>query len=354
MPNMNGGCVTPTPFEMTEVPPLYYPFQKSEQWFLNNVTPTQYINSNTIVTRRPDTFRGIQQLRGNFNIPPATTSNYNRYGTLCTYVPTYWGEYDAITEAEMATVAEPSSAPCYAGMLDLRKAVALMQQDLTLRQLVRMEYNSARTVIQGQYTAIDKNGRVVDVQHYNINRRIEVPAWTDFANSWPLRFFTGLQQDYRGQSAARFSGPGVKYILNSATLNVLYQNTNPYDFGKLGASACCILPTVSWYNEQLTARGLGTIIVNDNGWYDDAGSWNPFVPDGYVIVIGTRPDVKYPGSYYLTVVLNSCLEGPEQGMWMFYKDDCGEHMTREVRVGMGHNGIVILTNPEMIIVAKVF
>jgi hypothetical protein len=338
---------------MVEVTPEFYPFQKSDQWFLNNVVPTRYIANTSIVLRRPDTFRGIQQHRGNFNIPAANNSSYNRYGTLCTYTPTYWGEFDTLTEAEMGTVAEPGPG-CPAGMLDLRKAVTIMQQQLSLHQLVRMEFNAARTIVQGQYLALDKNGKVVDSQPFDILRRIEVPAWTDYEHSWPLHFFTSLQTQYRGRSAARFSGPGVKYVMNSATLNVMYLNTNPYDFGKLGASACCVLPTVGWYNEQLTARGLGQIVINDTGWYDDAGYWNLFVPDGYVIVIGVRPDVKYPGNYFLTVVLNDCLEGPEQGMWAYYDDDCGRNISREIKVGMGHNGIVILTNPEMIIVAKVF
>lgn len=346
-------CVIPTPYEIVNLGALVIQKRRKDLLGLNTILPTQYHDSSLIVLHRPDILRGEQQWRGPSTNPPVVTDQYNRYGQYCTLTPGYWGEQWSINEAELAMVAEPGS--CAGEPLNARNEVARWTNWLTYRGLIRMEHLIWQALLHGVYVAQNLAGQVVFKQFFNIRKGSFAVPWTDLTNSTPLANLADLAVMFR-DTDAMFSGSGVRYYMNQRTLNVLFRNINPNDIGKGNISACCQVIDLDWINGALSARGLGKIVVYEGRWIDSNNGVNMFLPDGFVVVVGTRPDADYPGRYYLTRNLNQCLQmsGNERGMWYFYKDNCGEQMVRTITIGMGHNGGPVIEYPETVISLRVF
>lgn len=344
-------CIIPSPAEIVRVGAQIIPYRRKELLGLTDMLPTRYVDNTQIIINRPDIIRGLQQWRGLASEPPVNTGPFNRMGRFCTFYPGYWGETQSINEAELAMVAEPPSGGNWApGMpLSAKNEIARIQNILTVRMLMRMEKNVWDTLRTGRYIALDRNGNIMFEQMFNIRHVRASVDWTDIINAAPLAVLRSLPELFR-DSSATFTGQCVKYYMNRTTLNRLLENRNPNDIGRGSLSACCQTVTLDWINGQLEAQGLGRIVVYDNRWIDDNDGIHLFIPDGYVIVKGCRPDTTLVGNYYLTKVLNDCLKmgGNEKGMWYFLKDNCGQMITRQITVGAGHNGGPIIEYPEMI------
>lgn len=350
MPN---DCIIPTPAEIVAVGARIIPYRRKDLVGINDLMPMKYVNNTHIIINRPDIIRGLQPWRGLGGEPPVTTDQFNRDGEFCLFWPGYWGETKMVTESELANVAEPGTCP--GQPLDARKEIARIQNRLTYRMLMRMEKLVWDTLRTGRYVAMNEAGRVIFEQFFNIRMVRATVDFTDLVNSRPLSFFRSLPEIFRDTSAM-FTGDCVRYYMNRTTLNRILENSNGLDLGRGNLSACCNTIGLDWVNAQFASQGLGRIVIYDNRWVDEQGGIHLFIPDGWVIIKGCRPDAVVPGHYYLTKVLNSCIElsGDMQGMWYFLHDNCGEKIVREITVGAGHNGGPILEYPEMIISAQVF
>ncbi len=220
---------------------------------------------------------------------------------------------------------------------------------------MRMEKLAWDALRTGRYIAQNQIGQTIFQQFFNINFVRATVPFTNIVQSAPLSFFRSLPEIFR-QSSAMFTGSCVTYYMNRTTINRFLENRNPNDLGRGNLSSCCNTMTLEWVNNQLSAQGLGQIVVYDNRWVDDHGGIQLFIPDGTVIIKGCRPDTSQVGHMYLTKSMNECLEmkGDAQGMWYFFHDSCGTKVAREITVGSGFNGGPIIEYPEMVISAQVF
>ncbi len=349
-------CVIPAPGEIIEFGALIIPNRRKDLIGITEVLPTAYVANTKIIIRRPDIIRGRQKYRGLSSEPPVNGTRFNKYGKYCEFMPGYWGETDKITEGELAMTAEPptGSEQCFGKPLNGKKEIGRIQFRQTVRMLQRMESNVWDTLRTGRYIALDENGNVVVEENFNIRFVRATVPWTSLTDSAPLALLRGLPEKFRNTSA-KFRGRAVKYYMNNTTVNYLLANRNPNDIGKGNLSACCNTINLEWINAQLDSQGLGMIVIYDNVWTDDNDGVHLYIPDGWVIVVGTRPDATRPGNYFLTLVLNDSLEvGSEKGIWYYLHDSRGEKVTREITVGTGHNGGPILAYPEMVISLRVF
>lgn len=345
-------CIVPTPTEIVKVGAQIIPYRKKDLLGMNQLLPFKYVDNTTITINRPDIIRGLQQWRGLASEPPRISSEFDRWGRSCMFWPGYWGETETITEAELAQNAEPGSCP--GEPLNAKNEVARIQNRLTVRMLMQIEKLIWDVLRTGRYVATNNLGQIIFQQYFAIRRIRATVDWTDIVNSAPLAFLRSLPEIFRDTSA--MFGNTAVYYMNRTTLNRMLENRNPNDLGRGSLSSCCNTVTLEWINGQLEAQGLGKIVVYDNRWIDDQGGIHLFIPSGTVIIKGQRPDANVAGHYYLTKVLNDCLEmkGDMQGMWYFFKDSCGEKITREIVVGAGHNGGPIIEYPEMVVSAQVF
>lgn len=350
-------CVIPSPAEFIQIGRKLIPNKRKDLLGLSELLPTKYVNNTSIVIKRPDILRGLQPWRGLGEEPPVNRTPFNRYGRDCVFKPGYWGETRSITEYELAVSAEPATSAenYYPHMpLDVKEEIARIQEGQTTRMLNRMEKSVWDALRTGRYLALDEEGQPVLEEFFAIRHVRAAVDWDDPSTSAPLATLRAFPEEFRDSSAS--FGVGTQYWMNRTTLNRILENRNQYDLGKLAQSACCNLLDLSWINGQLGAQGLGGIRVYDQKWVDDKDNIHLFIPDGYVIVVGTRPDTKNVGSYYLTKVLNNgrTLDGNDKGIWYFLKDNGMEQVTRKVVVGTGHNGGPIIEYPEMVISLQVF
>lgn len=350
-------CIIPSPAEIIKVGAQIIPYRRKELLGLTELMPTTYVDNTQIIINRPDIVRGLQQWRGLASEPPVNDARFNRMGKFCTFYPGYWGETIGINEAEIAMVAEPPTGGTWsAGQpLSIKNEVGRIQNRLTVRMLNRIEKNVWDTLRTGRYIATDMNGNIIFEQFFNIRKARAAVDWNDIVNSAPLATLRSLPELFR-DSSATFTGSGVRYYMNRTTLNRLLENRNANDIGKGSLSACCQTVTLEWINGQLEAQGLGRIVVYDNRWVDDQDGVHLFLPDGWVIAKGVRPDSQKVGNYYLTKVMNDGLKmgGDERGFWYFLNDNQGREVTRKVTVGAGHNGGPIIYYPEMVVSLQVF
>ena len=173
--------------------------------------------------------------------------------------------------------------------------------------------------------------------------------WSNFAGSYPLRDFRQIQLLGRGTSA-RFDTCARAYM-NRETANLLFANTNPLDVGRVGLSACCNFMSLEMINTQFAAQGLPQIVIYDEGWIDENDGFNLFIPTGYVVIVGCRPNNVPPGHYWLTRNAVNC--SVTSGFWQKLVDNCDRAVPREIQIFDGHNGGPALEYPRMVVVLRV-
>lgn len=349
-------CVTPSPGEVIKVGERIIPYTKKELLGINELMPMKFVNSTKIIINRPDIIRGTQSWRGLGGQASTISRRRNRYGDYCTFEPGYWGDSDSLGEAEIGMVAEPAEGGAYSGeVLSVKNEIARMQRDMTIRMLMRMEKNVWDTLVTGRYIAKDNEGNVIFEDAFNTQHvRVSVP-WNNITDSAPLAVLRSLPEEFRN-SSANFTGKKVRYYMNRTTANRLLENRNPNDIGKGNLSSCCTTVSLDWINAQLDSQNLGQIVIYDNRWVDENDLVHLFIPDGVVVVKGTRPDSNSVGNYMMTKVLNGGTElaGESKGVWYIVNDNIGREDARKIKVSAGHNGGPIISYPETIIALQVW
>lgn len=295
------------------------------------ILPFRNTESAQIIFQQPDIFRGLQQWRGLDQPTTAVDDRYDIYGRMCVLEPGYWGEHDFIDEAFMTRAAQPNSCM---DTLDLTGLMVTLQQRLLERRYNRVEFSIWQALVFGRYEALNQQGQIVAQATYNI-QQVAVPIpWTTILTSAPLDNFRTVQLLSRGTSTD-FGSCATAYM-NRVTANQLFRNQNPNDVGKAGLTACCTFMGLDIVNQQFAAQGLPQINIYDQGYIDDAGNFQPYIPDGKVVIVGCRPGGVPPGHYWLTRNMVNC--GVNSGFWMKVHDNCEYAVPRKIMLYDGHNG----------------
>lgn len=345
MPILSAGCWVPTAAEIQRLQMELFPRYLEGRVGLE-IMPFRETEMASIVLNQPDIFKGLQQFRGLDKPTNRVPERYNPYGNFCQVEPGYWGEHDELGE-EILT--KWGGINCNT-MLDVTGYITMIQQRLLERRANRIEYNIWQTLIFGRYTALNNSGQIIHEAQFNIqNVSVGVP-WTTFGTSFPLRDFRAIQLLGRGTSA-RFDTCARAYM-NRVTANALMSNTNPHDVGRVGLSACCIFMSPEQINQQFAAQGLPQIVIYDEGYIDDNGGFNVYIPDGYVVIVGCRPGNEPVGAYWLTRNAVNC--GITSGFWQKMVDSCDREVPRRIQIWDGHNGGPAIHYPRAIVVMRVF
>lgn len=345
MPHLVSGCFVPTAAELVQLQMELFPRYLEGRVGLE-IMPFAETDLPAIVLHQPDIFKGLQAFRGLAKPTMVVPERYNPYGTMCQVEPGYWGEHDEIGEEIMTKWGGVGSCNT---ILDTTQYITWIQQRLLERRANRIEYNIWQVLAFGRYTALNQSGQIIHEAQFNIQNVSAGVPWTNFAGSFPLRDFRAIQLLGRGTSA-RFDTCARAYM-NRETANLLFSNTNPQDVGRVGLSACCIFMSPEQINQQFAAQGLPQIVVYDEGYIDDNGSFNTFIPFGYVIVVGCRPGGVPIGHYWLTRNAVGC--SITSGFWQKLVDTCDREVPRRIKVFDGHNGGPALEYPRATVVLRV-
>lgn len=344
MPVTVAGCSYPTSAELRMLQMDLLP-RFSEGRLAFDILPFTESDAAEILFQQPDIFRGMQQWRGLDQPTNVVGQRYNPYGKICTVAPGYWGEHDYISEEFMTRAAQPGTCST---PIDLTEYIARLSERLMERRYNRVEFLIWQSLVFGRYEALNSSGQVVHQAQYNVQQVAAAIPWSDFANSTPMGDFRQIQLRSRGTSAS-FNSDAIAYM-NRVTANCLFQNQNPNDVGKVGLSACCTFMGPDMVNQQFAAQGLPQLKIYDEGYVDDYGNFQPYIPDGYVVIVGRRPGGVPIGHFWLTRNAVGC--EISKGFWQKIIDDCERAIPRKIGLYDGFNGGPAIEYPRAIVVLQ--
>jgi hypothetical protein len=135
--------------------------------------------------------------------------------------------------------------------------------------------------------------------------------------------------------------------MNRTTFNSLLSNTNANDFGGRKGNFGASINGPVGVNQVMAADDLPEIVIYDMGYIDDTNTFQLYIPNNKVIVVGQRPAGQPVGEYRFTRNANNPDIGP--GPYMMTVDD-PDRIPRTIEVHDGHNGGHIMWFPSAVVV----
>lgn len=294
-----------------------------------------------------DNYTGLMQIRGLDGEPPVIPNiGWKKYRME----PGAYGEWAPISETEMTQRRVPGS---YNQPISLDALVMERQEQLLSRRIDRIRWILWTLLISGTFTVPGENGQVLHAGAFAVQSVTAVVPWTTYATATPLADLRGLLLLYAGKSFA--FGPGARFIMNRITFNALLSNTNSADlYGKRLQGGGTVIG-VEDVNRILLSLELPPIEIYDKGYYPDGGgAFTRFVPNGKVVVVGSRPNGESIGEFQYTRNANN--EGFAPGPYTYVSDslDSNQPVPRRIRVDDGFNGGPALFFPGAVIVFTAF
>ncbi|HKO43339.1 MAG TPA: major capsid protein [Pyrinomonadaceae bacterium] len=206
------------------------------------------------------------------------------------FTPIPHKETDLLTERD---ILDAAALGTLGGVVELTSEIGRITRERAEKNYVRAEIEIWQA-LRG-HLQINENGVRVDevfpVQTYNA----EVD-WDEVETAKILSDLAavGLKFPFTGAS-----GRGAVGYLNQVTANWVLGNRNPDDlFGFQNQNFLKLPYSLEEVNKILTARGVPTLEVYDEGYVDEGDDEVRFIEDGEVIVIGKRAEPV--GDYALT------------------------------------------------------
>lgn len=299
-----------------------------------SILPVREIDAHIISWVQKDNYTGLQALRGLGGAP----SRVNRVGdNRYTMTPGVYGEYISIDELVLTAKADPVTMR----PIDLTTEVSEAQLQLLQRRLDRIKY-IAWNVLQGRFSVANGRG-VIHTDAYEVQSSVVGTSWATYTTSTPLADLLEVRTTFARGRSCSFGADAMLYG-NSSTISDLFLNSNAADLGgrKLNNSSVMGVGDV---NTILNSMGLPSLFIYDGGYYtEDTDTWNMFIPDGVLILVGKR-QAETAGYYAMT--RNGQTGQP--GSYSFVKDDT-QKVPRSPEVHDGHNGGPCLEYPGDIVV----
>lgn len=310
------------------------------------ILPIRNVDSHVLAWEQLDNYTGLQQVRGLNGDPPRV----KRLGAK-RYImePGVYGEFTTIDELELTTRRQFGSlnAP-----IDISDLVMGAQDHLLGRRLDRIEFIIWTLIVTGTFSVAGPSGAVIHTDAYT-TQTYAGSDWSVAGTATPLADFRAMQLLSRGRSVD--FGPTAMAIMNRTTFNSLVGNTNANDLSGRYTVLQNTARSPSSMNLILTGEGLPNIVVYDEGYIDEAGTFQLFIPTDKVVVIGRRLSGAPVGEYRFTRNIQNA--GMAPGAYTAVIDrgaeGSGRTIPRSIEVHDGHNGGPALYHPGSIIVASV-
>lgn len=329
----------PTATELMEIEQVKLPRMVQDSPIFK-LFPFEGKRSHLLEWEQKDNYVGLQQVRGLNGEPPRVTAVGLRAFMM---KPGVYGEFMAIDEMER-TLRRANGT--FNVPVDLTDLTMEKQDQLLVRRLNRIEWLCWQLVVYGYFRVLDNKGAVVHTSGYTQQQYTAGTAWSTLATSKPLDDFRNIQLLARGQSA-EFSAGSVAYV-NRVQANRLLANTNNDDFGgKFAPPGFSRITSIAGMNTILSLEGLPTIEVYDDGYHDEAGVWQQWIPDGVAIVVGRRSNGAPIGNFRFTYNVNN--PGGDAAPYTRVIDRGDDTIPALVEVHDGFNGGPVLYYPGAVV-----
>lgn len=301
-----------------------------------SILPIVEEDSHILMWEQEDNWTGLQQLRGLGGAPGEVQKvGSSRY--LVT--PGVYGERTTLDETELTIGRTPGT---FNQPINISRLVMRDQDRLLARRLDRLKYIGWQLVTTGAYNVSGPNG-IVHADSYTL-QTLAGSDWSNPATATPLADFRAMQLKSRGKSVS--FGADAKAYMNRVTLNRMLSNTNTNDLAGKRTSGLATVMSLADINTILAGEGLPQIVVHDDGYLNDAGTFVPWIADGVVTVVGRRTNGAAIGDYCMTRNANN----PNAAPGTYTKvDDDPRRVPRTIYVHDGHNGGPRLYFPSAIV-----
>ncbi len=305
--------------------------------------PMREMDAATLLWEQLDNYTGLQQVRG-INGAPSRVKNVGVKRYLME--PGYYGEFAEIDELELTQRRVPGAFGQPIRIDDL----VMERQDLLLqRRLDRIELICWTLLTTGTFAVSAVQGGVHHTDTFPLQTFAAAVSWGTPATATPLNDFRTVQLKHRGHSVS--FGPDAMAVMNQVTANKLLTNTNAADLYGRRTQGLGTYNSIKSINDLLAQDGLPQIMVYDKGYLDDSNTFQVFIPDNVVVVIGKRPGSRPVGEYRLTRNANNPDGKPGAYMKVV---DTGEHeVPRRLMVHDGHNGGPVIYFPSSLVIMSV-
>lgn len=291
-----------------------------------------------------DNFIGMQGVRG-LNGQPSRVRRIG--GKRFTMEPGVYGEYTNIDEQEMTTRRQWGSE---AQVIDITDLVLEAQDQLLQRRIDRIRFIGWTLLTKGWFSVSDETGVLTHTDAYPVQTFVAAVTWATVATATPLANFRAIKLLGRGRSTS-FGSNSVAYM-NQGTFNSMVANTNSADIAgrrTIGLNALVALNRDE-INRVLLGEDLPQIAIYDEGYYDDNATFNLFIPNNVVVLVGTRPGSAPVMEYIMTRNVNNPGEAP--GAYTKVVDN-PDIVPREIKVHDGHNGGPAMYYPGSVVIMQV-
>jgi hypothetical protein len=306
-----------------------------------DIFPIQSVNTNILEWEQKDNFTGLQQVRG-LNGMPSRVKMVS--GKRFLYTPGVYGEFMIIDERQ---ITERRPYGPFAGAIDISDLVREGQDKLLGRELDRQESTIWTLLATGTFSVSDGTS-VLHTDAYTTQTFSAGVPWATVATATPLADLRAVQLRSRGYSVN--FGAQARAYMNRTTLNSMLSNTNQADLAGRRLAGLASINSLEQVNMLYAMDDLPSIVPYDLGYIDDTGTFQLFIPNNKVIVVGARTDGDPVGEYRLTRNANNPDVGP--GSYDKVVDD-PNRVPRSVEVHRGHNGGVVIYHPAAVVVMTV-
>lgn len=305
-------------------------------------------DSPLIEWEQKDSFRGLMSPRGINGSPESIKLlGSNRFQMK----PGRYGNYIPINETD----------------IELRRQVGTVNtpipiDDLVIdaqEQLLNIRINRLRKILwdlvsTGTYSVPSGlAGAIMATDTFPLQTSTAATAWATVASATPLADLRALKLKLRGYSTE--FGKGSKMYANSLYVNYLLNNANSNDLAGKRRDMGATFNVLEDVNRVMTASDLPEIVEYDKGYYDDSGTFQTFIPNNKVVVVGKRTNNATVGEFHMTRNANN--PNAEPGPYTMVVDSLGDGnsqpVPRTIQVHDGFNGGPAIFYPQSIIILTV-
>jgi len=327
----------PTSAELREIAQDYLPNLLAQRPVFD-IFPIREVDQALIMWEQEDNYTGLQQVRGLDGQPPKISKvGVSRFQMQ----PGVYGEYSLIDETELTLRRSYGS---FATAINVDDLVLREQRRLLGRRLDRIESIVWTLLTTGTFAIPGPAGAILHTDSYTMQTYAATVPLATSATAGPLADLRAVQLRSRGHSVD--FGPSATAWLNQVTANRLFTNTNNADIYGRRTAGLGTYNSEAQLNQLLAGDGLPQIRIYDRGYLDDTRTFQPFIPDNVVDVVGRRTDGAPIGEYQMT--RNAQNPGFAPGAYMRVVDD-EDDIPRQIAVHDGHSGGPTLLYPSAIV-----
>lgn len=334
--------VYPAAEELREVEQDKLPRLEAERPVFS-IFPIEEVDNHILSWEQLDNYLGLQQVRG-LNGEPARIKKTG--GKRYMAEPGVYGEFDSIDEQEL-TMRRPWGL--YGRPVDVSDLVMASQDKLLGRRLDRLEWIVWTLLTTGTFSVANLVGGVTHTDAYTTQSYTAGVTWATVATATPIANFRAVQLLSRGRSVS--FGAGARAFMNRTTFNNMLANTNNNDLAGKRTSGLGSVLSLQDANVILAGEDLPQIVVYDEGYLDESGTFQLFIPNAKVVVVGRRAGGARVGAYRMTRNANN--PNMEPGSYTKVIDRGDQHVPRQIDVHDGHNGGPVLFFPGAIVLMNV-